>query len=209
MRVSVPAAETRDLRDRLLEAGRVVFARVGYAAATVDDVLVEAGTSRATFYRYFRNKEDLFAALSKACFRDLDALLDGFAPLGGAPGDVGLLLERFAELNERHSGVIRGWFERHAEASPQLQAEGSRAFGRLVESLARPLRAAGVPSSVDPAVQAALLYLLVQQSYFAVTSRWSRIDPRRLGPTLSTMIERAYLGAPAPPAGTRLRFGDA
>ena len=44
--------ESRELRHRLLDAGRAVFARVGYAAATVDEVIAEAGTSRATFYRY-------------------------------------------------------------------------------------------------------------------------------------------------------------
>ena len=70
-----------DPADRLRDAGRVVLNRVGYAAATVDDILAEAGTSRATFYRYFRNKDDLFAALSQECFAEMSAVIDDFGSI--------------------------------------------------------------------------------------------------------------------------------
>src|SRR5947209_7791473 len=63
--------DVRELRNRLLDAGRTVFARVGYAGSTVDDVIEEASTSRATFYRYFRNKQDLFTQLSRVIIRAL------------------------------------------------------------------------------------------------------------------------------------------
>ena len=36
---------TNELRQRILDVGRTVFAEVGYGAATVDDVIVAAGTS--------------------------------------------------------------------------------------------------------------------------------------------------------------------
>lgn len=50
-------------RDKILEAARTVFARDGYVAMRMGDVAVEAGLSMGTLYRYFQDKEDLFAKL--------------------------------------------------------------------------------------------------------------------------------------------------
>ena len=197
--------------DRLRDAGRVVLNRVGYSAATVDDVLAEAGTSRATFYRYFRSKEDLFASLSRECFAEMAAVIQDFGAIELGPDDVEeveRLLERYRLLHARHGGVIRAWFERDLRPPAPLQAEASETFDRFIESLARPLAAAGVPSAVDDDVRAALLYLLIERSYYGVSSRWSRINPDRLAPTLATMIHRAYLGGTAAPRRGRLRVAN-
>src|ERR1700685_2530117 len=67
-------SKTADLSRRLLQAGQQVFAVSGYAGATVDDIITAASTSRATFYRYFRSKEDLFDELSRECFLDMRGL---------------------------------------------------------------------------------------------------------------------------------------
>lgn len=56
-------ARGRKTRRRLLDAGIDVFARRGFHAARVDDIVKAAKTSHGTFYLYFSNKEDLFAAL--------------------------------------------------------------------------------------------------------------------------------------------------
>jgi hypothetical protein len=48
---------------------------------------------------------------------------------------------------------------------------------------------------VDPEVQAALLFVVLNRATFYVLHRHSRIDPDRLAPTLATMIHRAWLGA--------------
>jgi hypothetical protein len=45
----------------------------------------------------------------------------------------------------------------------------------------------------DPRTRAALLFLLVERSSFYVSNRVSRIDPGRLLPTLTTLVERGYL----------------
>lgn len=56
-----PAKEQR--RRELLAAASTVFAEKGYAAANVDDVVRRVGVARGTFYLYFRDKRDVFAAL--------------------------------------------------------------------------------------------------------------------------------------------------
>jgi AcrR family transcriptional regulator len=208
--VTAEPTENRELRSRLLDAGRAVFAEVGYGGATVDDVIERASTSRATFYRYFKNKNDLFVELSRSCFHDMNAIVEDLGQVKPGPNDVGeieQLLRRYRELHARHSGVFRAWWERTARLGPEVQAEQRVTFGRLVESLTRLMMDANAPSNVDPEVRAALLYLLVEGSYFAVTSRWSRIDPDDLAPTLAAMIHRTYLGGAATAPSGRLRLG--
>lgn len=51
----------RRTREQLVNAGRTVFARDGYVNARMSDVAVEAEISTGGLYRYFTNKEDLFA----------------------------------------------------------------------------------------------------------------------------------------------------
>ncbi|MGX6511677.1 TetR/AcrR family transcriptional regulator [Rhodococcus sp. SJ-2] len=51
----------RRTRDHLLNAGRTVFARDGYVNARMSDVATVAEISMGGLYRYFKNKEDLFA----------------------------------------------------------------------------------------------------------------------------------------------------
>jgi AcrR family transcriptional regulator len=51
----------RRTREHLLNAGRKIFARDGYVNARMSDVADEAGISMGGLYRYFANKEDLFA----------------------------------------------------------------------------------------------------------------------------------------------------
>lgn len=48
-------------RAHLLASGRTVFARDGYVNARMSDVADEAEISMGGLYRYFANKEDLFA----------------------------------------------------------------------------------------------------------------------------------------------------
>lgn len=47
-------------RDLIIDSSLRVFSRVGYHAATVDDILKEANVARSTFYSYFTNKREIY-----------------------------------------------------------------------------------------------------------------------------------------------------
>jgi AcrR family transcriptional regulator len=53
----------RKTRTNILDAARRVVARHGFVAMRVGDVATEAGLSLGAFYRYFRNKDDMFSHL--------------------------------------------------------------------------------------------------------------------------------------------------
>ena len=200
-----------DLRARLLAAGQQVFAELGYAGTRVDDIIGSAGTSRATFYRYFKSKDALFTELSRTCFVDMRVTTRALGSLGpgeGARAQLMDILQAWRDLLDRHGGVIRAWFEREAVPDSPISREATKAFDRLFEELLTPIHAADTGSAVHPEMQAVLLFILIDRSYYYLTSRQSQINPDRLAPTLATMIERSYLGAGAPPPGRRLRIAQ-
>jgi AcrR family transcriptional regulator len=51
-------------REAILAAARAVFARQGYAAATVRDIVRATDLSVGTFYQYFRDKHEVFLAVA-------------------------------------------------------------------------------------------------------------------------------------------------
>jgi len=64
-RLSAAPVTPKGIKTRIaiLDAARTVLARDGYVAMRMGDVAVEAGVSMGGLYRYFENKENLFANL--------------------------------------------------------------------------------------------------------------------------------------------------
>lgn len=57
------AGEDPAKRQQILDGARYVFMKMGFDAASMNDVTREAGVSKGTLYVYFANKEDLFTAM--------------------------------------------------------------------------------------------------------------------------------------------------
>ena len=65
-------------RDTILQAGVDVFLEYGYVSASVDEIVRRAGGSKRTVYKYFGNKEELFAAIIASLASQM------LSPLGAA-----------------------------------------------------------------------------------------------------------------------------
>lgn len=65
-------------RLELLDAAERVFARSGIAAASIEDIVQEAGYSRGAFYSSFTDKDDIVMAVSE---RQMDFLLEALQAL--------------------------------------------------------------------------------------------------------------------------------
>ncbi|MEM9459601.1 MAG: TetR/AcrR family transcriptional regulator [Myxococcota bacterium] len=65
----MPRAHTTEelerIHERLLEAGRERFAKVGLAKVTIADLALDAGIGKGSFYKFFESKEDLFLAIQE------------------------------------------------------------------------------------------------------------------------------------------------
>lgn len=110
-------------RQQLLDATAAVFARTGYHGLAVELVAAEAGLSRPTFYKHFRNTDEaielviqdvndrLIAALLAAVegqaspFVALESALTAWRDWGHELGPM--LRPLFAELHDAHSPASR------------------------------------------------------------------------------------------------------
>lgn len=57
------AGEDPAKRQQILDGAKRVFMKMGFDAASMNDVTREAGVSKGTLYVYFTNKEELFSAM--------------------------------------------------------------------------------------------------------------------------------------------------
>lgn len=68
-------------RDQILNGAHCVFSRMGFDAASMNDITREANVSKGTIYVYFENKEELFEALvdreRSLIFCDVHTMLGG------------------------------------------------------------------------------------------------------------------------------------
>ncbi|MBA8822212.1 TetR family transcriptional regulator [Ochrobactrum sp. P6BS-III] len=62
-RTRLGAGQDPAKRSQILEGAQSVFLRMGFDAASMNDITREAGVSKGTIYVYFNSKEDLFVAL--------------------------------------------------------------------------------------------------------------------------------------------------
>lgn len=160
-----PRSNLRDVqrettRALLIEAAVRVFARDGYAGATVNAISAEAGASRATFYLHFRTKADVLPELvARSGHRLLGRYLD-LGPLIDPPDRAALegwvreSIRRWPEIEDDMRPVYEA-----ADADPEL-------FGRLFPddlpgsaNLAEALGAAGIGvDAEDTAMRAAVMH---------------------------------------------------
>lgn len=59
----MPRKLTSKKRGDLMAAAIKVFKKKGYREASVKEIVAEAGSSTATFYRYFKSKDDLYGEI--------------------------------------------------------------------------------------------------------------------------------------------------
>ena len=110
-------ARTRQL---LLDSGRDVFARKGFAAATVEEIAQQAGFTRGAFYANFRDKHDLFWAVvateDESTFGAMELSLEA------AHGDEMRRIERWFEQLLGDRPLQRAYDEVMAQAGPEDRA---------------------------------------------------------------------------------------
>jgi AcrR family transcriptional regulator len=72
-RQALSTAEIEGFRERLVEVATHLFARHGYEGVTLRAISEELGCSPMTPYRYFRGKDEIFAAVRSAAYSDFAA----------------------------------------------------------------------------------------------------------------------------------------
>jgi len=192
-------AQGRRTMQRLLDAGLRVFAKRGYHAARVDDIVKSARTSHGTFYLYFTNKEDLLRALAVDCADELTQLS---STLGAVTQDnagwqeLRQFLNDFTKTYQRYGPVIRAWMEDQVQDS-EIDRLGVKAFTAIGDALGRRMREVGMVYAVSESVTVAALMAMIERVSYGLASGRIVEDDDVLLDTLTAIVHRGFFGAPA------------
>ncbi len=166
-------------RDKLLVAGAKVFARRGYHAARVDDIVTAAAISHGTFYLYFASKDALFESLIGAISDEFMSLVGQLpATIDGSPASRAEFeewLRSVADLTARIGPFMHVWVSTDSgtvtttETTTDTRSLPPRAA--VMTAVVEGLSAAVVASVPPPAGTADALDVAI-----AVTSIWAMFE---------------------------------
>jgi len=66
--MEISSVNSRKKIDKIVETGKKLFYRYGIKKVSVEEICKEAGISKATFYKYFKNKVDLALFILREIF---------------------------------------------------------------------------------------------------------------------------------------------
>ena len=67
----------RETRELLMESGKKEFLEKGYMKASLRKICADAGVTTGALYFFFKDKEDLFGAISEPPLKILTDILNG------------------------------------------------------------------------------------------------------------------------------------
>jgi AcrR family transcriptional regulator len=199
-------------RDRLTEAALTLFDERGYDQTTVDDITVRAGLSRATFFRYYRSKDDVI-------FPDHDRLLEQVrdrllhsshsTALAAVSDAVRLVLLHYLEEGDlaRRRYALTSTVPALRDREIASVARYQRLFREFISDwMGGPSRSS--QADLAASLRAELMSASVVSAHNHVLRRWLRgesLDPvREVDEAMRQVIDLFASSAPAsaPPAGT-------
>jgi AcrR family transcriptional regulator len=162
-------------RSEILSAAARRFARDGFHATSMADIITESGLSAGAVYRYFRSKEELIAAAAETALSTADELFGRLLADGATPspdeavaamvqGIVGRVAHDPATGVDLTRLAVQGWAE--ALRNPDLGSRVDNVYRRLrghCAEVARRWQAAGnLPADARPEQVGAAMLGLVQ-----------------------------------------------
>jgi len=151
---------------RILDAAEAVFARAGFAAATMHDVAAEAGMSPGNLYRYFASKDAIIVGMAE---RDRSLIAADFGGLDAAKGSLLDQLESLGRLRligePREKAVIALQIWAEAARNPAMASMCAAINGTVVGGLASAIagaKASGeLPVDLDDARFLEAVFMMV------------------------------------------------
>jgi len=171
----------------LSEALVALIVEKGYEAVTIKDITERANVAYVTFFRHYRDKDELLVNMLEAVVAEMDALMEEINPefmIGAA--EKGALIFRHAAENSRLYRILLG--------SPGASKIVKRVRDAIAASIVRhcdPLPMTTIPIEVIANHNAAALLALIEW--------WLENDmpysPERMGEMYDTLIVKGTWGA--------------
>jgi AcrR family transcriptional regulator len=140
-------SDVADFRERLCEAASRLFAARGREAFTMRELAAELGVSAMTPYRYFRDKDEILAAVrARAFMRFAESLEAAIATQGDAQAKAAAVYESYVDFAFGEPQSYRLMFDLsqpHEDEYPELVEATTRARATMTDYV-RALVDAGV-----------------------------------------------------------------
>ena len=169
-------------RQEILEAAKRVFARKGFAGATIDEIAQEAEFSKGAMYIHFENKEDLFLSLIHERLDDMEQRLEEVVERSTEPEAK---IRDLAETLLTFFGEDQAFYQIVASEMPRLEGEKIAQFRVCmkerylhcfdpVQKVMEDAVSAGVLKPLDPRLLAANLLGIIH----SLVVQWSLAGAR-------------------------------
>jgi AcrR family transcriptional regulator len=183
--------------ERLLAAAGELILEGGVDDATTTAISARAGVGPSSLYRFFSDRDELFALLLEAEVKEIERIgraAEDTWELRSVRGYVQRMLEMFLDYHERRPLFVRLWFG--GRVSPAVAAIAQAGNMALAVRARERLVAAGVVPENSPQ-EVALLAVEVGDRILELAYR-GRLSPDRRVIAEGTEMLIAYLeGAPA------------
>jgi AcrR family transcriptional regulator len=196
-RTVAPPVDKRRLA--IVESALAVFSRKGFYASRVEDICAAAGISRATFYRYFEGKDDVFDALIELMSAEVLTTVEhlgavtpdarGRATISNWIGDLVAITERW--------GTVVDEVVRPQENFSDARSRAVLLTSRFADVLAARFTDGGV-EGVDPKMAALSIIAMTERMAHQVRTWNVEIDRVRLIDALATIAMKMLHPAMAP-----------
>jgi AcrR family transcriptional regulator len=205
----ISPAQEQHRREQILNAATACFARQGYRATSMDDVVRQSGLSVGAIYTYFASKEDLFLALSD---RRAEQTLSYLNELFRRPGPMADKSRQavdyfFRMLSDELLPLARVTVEFLAEAAKseriqQRQQRRCESIRQFLHWLLSDARARGeVRDDVDIDASVELMMALNEGILLLSVAGLRKVDLEALKPAYASLLDRG-LASPSRPLFT-------
>ncbi|MEJ8633571.1 MULTISPECIES: TetR/AcrR family transcriptional regulator [Streptomyces] len=193
-------------RRQILDGAARCFARNGFHASSMQDVLREADLSAGAVYRYFRSKEELIAAIANEAFAGIRGAFEDAARTTPPPTPdvlLGRVLRRM--LQEQVPGedpqafarlVVQVWTEtlRDEQLATTL-GEGYGGMRLAWAKLVDAYRANGLMAADVPADHVARTLIATAQGFIAQQALFGNVDVEVIEDGLRGLMSMSEPGA--------------
>ena len=154
-RTALSETEVQAFRERVIEAATRLFAESGYDSVTMRAIAAEVGCSPMTPYRYFEDKDEIFALVAAEAYRRFgDEMASAIVnvPIAAERLDaLGLSYVRFAMSEPDSYRIMFELRQTPRGDHPDLQAQAIRAWEIMYDTVVDTVKAGAVDADPETA----------------------------------------------------------
>jgi AcrR family transcriptional regulator len=152
-RASLSESEIRAFRSRVIASATRLFADSGYDAVTMRAIAADVDCSPMTPYRYFEDKDEIFALVTAEAFRRFAdqqrAAIEGVQGACEKLEALGLAYVRFAVAEPDSYRIVFELRQGPRADHPELQAQGERAWLYMHEAVVEAVAEGALSGDAD------------------------------------------------------------